>query len=221
MSVPQLRVYRGEDSDSAGWSNRAVVLSDYGSGATEGSRRLGTAGYSYDFVARLFAPLLERLGKLVAVQNPQAELSQAIAGLRQDNLEPVHVTFRPFQDAHLAPGVRNVVVPAWEFPDIPNEAFDGNPQNNWVETANRCSLVLVGGPFTANALAAAGVTTPIRMVPVPTPEAYFALPRWQADRTDTRLLAIRPGPRTPKPRRTPRWAFARPGRAKRCAKAFA
>ena len=67
------------------------------------------------------------------------------------------------------------MVPAWEFPDIPNEAFDGNPQNNWVETANRCSLVLVGGPFTANAMEAAGVTTPIRIVPVPTGEAYFQL----------------------------------------------
>ena len=42
------------------------------SGATEG-KRLGTAGYSYDFVARLFAPLLERLGKLAEVKRPDAE----------------------------------------------------------------------------------------------------------------------------------------------------
>ena len=74
-----------------------------------------------------------------------------------------------------------MVVPAWEFPDIPNFQFDGNPQNNWVETANRCSLVLVGGPFTADALQAAGVITPIRIVPVPTPERYFRLHGWQSD----------------------------------------
>ena len=40
------------------------------SGATEG-KRLGTAGYSYDFVARLFAPMLERLGKVAQVKGPE------------------------------------------------------------------------------------------------------------------------------------------------------
>jgi glycosyltransferase involved in cell wall biosynthesis len=150
------------------------------SGATEGNR-LGTAGYSYDFVARLFAPLLERLGKLVEVKRPNAELPGLIQAAREEHRDPILVSFRPFQDAFVSPLARNVVVPAWEFPDIPDIQFDGNPQNNWVETANRCALVLVGGPFTADALKAAGVKTPIRIVPVPTPEKYFRLPRWQSD----------------------------------------
>jgi glycosyltransferase involved in cell wall biosynthesis len=150
------------------------------SGATEGNR-LGTAGYSYDFVARLFAPLLERLGKLVEVKRPKTEIAGLVQAAREEHRDPVLVSFRPFQDAFVTPLAQNVVVPAWEFPDIPNIPFDGNPQNNWVETANRCELVLVGGPFTANALEAAGVKTPIRIVPVPTPEKYFSLPRWQSD----------------------------------------
>jgi glycosyltransferase involved in cell wall biosynthesis len=150
------------------------------SGATEGNR-LGTAGYSYDFVARLFAPMLGRLGKLVEVKRPKTELPHLVQAAREEHRDPILVSFRPFQDAFVTPLAQNVVVPAWEFPDIPNIQFDGNPQNNWVETANRCSLVLVGGPFTANALEAAGVKAPIRIVPVPTPEEYFRLPRWQSD----------------------------------------
>ncbi|MEN6556634.1 MAG: glycosyltransferase, partial [Thermoguttaceae bacterium] len=116
------------------------------------------------------------------IQNPCQDLAQAVNAARQEGLDPVHVIFRPFQEAHLSPTVRNVVVPAWEFPDIPNEAFDGNPQNDWVATANRCAMVLVGGPFTARALESAGVRTPIRIVAVPTPEAYFDMPRWRSDR---------------------------------------
>jgi glycosyltransferase involved in cell wall biosynthesis len=150
------------------------------SGATEG-KRLGTAGYSYDFVARLFAPMLEQLGKVVEVKRPHTELPGLIQAARQRHQDPILVSFRPFQDAFMTPLARNVVVPAWEFPDIPDIQFDGNPQNDWVETANQCALVLVGGPFTANALEAAGVKTPIRIVPVPTPEKYFRLPRWQSD----------------------------------------
>ncbi len=179
MSVPHLRVFPGED-ESASPPAWAILLSSYSSGATEGSR-LGTAGYSYDFVARLFAPLLRRLGKVVEVRNPRSELSAAIQDAHRQDLEPIHVSFRPFQDAYLSSAARNVVVPAWEFPDIPDDAFDGNPQNNWIETANRCSLVLVGGPFTAKVLDAAGVKTPIGIVPVPTPDTYFNIPRWQSD----------------------------------------
>jgi hypothetical protein len=40
-------------------------------------------------------------------------------------------------------------------------------------------LVLVSGPFTADALARAGTTTPIRIAPVPTPAGYFEAPLWQ------------------------------------------
>ena len=178
MSVRHLRVFREENAsvDAASW---AVLLSSYNSGATEGSR-LGTAGYSYDFVARLFSPLLQRLGTVVNIRDPKRQLTSAVEDARRQGLEPVHVSFHPFQDAHLSADVHNVVVPAWEFPDVPNVSFDGNSQNNWVETANRCSLLLVGGPFTARALDEAGVKTPIRIVPVPTPDSFFQLPGWQA-----------------------------------------
>jgi len=159
---------------------RAILLSSYMSGATEGNR-LGTAGYSYDFVARLFAPLLERLGKVIEIKKPSVEVPKVIQDARRENRDPILVSFRPFQDAYVTPSAANVVGPAWEFPGIPDDPFGGNPQDHWVETANRCALVLVGGPFTANAFRAAGVTTPIRIVPVPTPETYFHLPQWQGD----------------------------------------
>ena len=67
MNVSHLRVFQ-EDATPAASAARAILLSSYSSGATEGSR-LGTAGYSYDFVARLFTPLLQRLGKLVEVKS--------------------------------------------------------------------------------------------------------------------------------------------------------
>ena len=183
MGISHLRVFHGDSAPDESPA-RAIILSSYSSGAT-GGRRLGTAGYSYDFVAKLFAPLLERLGKLVEIRNTKTQLSAAADRACAEGLEPIHVTFRPFQDADLTPAAHNVVVPAWEFPDIPNGAFDGNPQNDWVATANRCSLVLVGGPFTAKALDDAGVKTPVRIVPVPTPEPYFAMPEWQAGQRDS------------------------------------
>ena len=160
-------------------SKRAILLTCYMTGAPAG-KNLGRAGYSYDFVARLYMPLLERCGEVIPVPQPHRNLESAIAAARKRGLEPLHFSILPFQDVCLAQTAPNVVVPAWEFPDIPNEAFDNNPQNDWPATANRCAMTLVGGPFTEDALRRAGTTTPIRVVQVPTPDAYFHIEPWQA-----------------------------------------
>ncbi len=69
-------------------------------------------------------------------------------------------------------------MPAWEFPDVPDHEFDCHPQNNWVAMANRSAMVIVGGQFTVDAMHRAGVTAPVRIVPVPTDAGYFDTPDW-------------------------------------------
>jgi glycosyltransferase involved in cell wall biosynthesis len=150
-------------------------------GAARGNN-LGVPGYSYDLVARLFLPLLSRWGEVIQVARDPARIEATIREARQRGLQPILFSFLPFQDVYLTPSASNVVVPFWEYPDVPGEAFDGNPQNNWTTTANRCDLILVVGDFTAEALRRAGVRTPIRIVPTPTPDDYFAVPPWRVDR---------------------------------------
>lgn len=146
----------------------------------ERGRNLGVSGYSHDIVTELFIPILEPWGEVTLVRNPGENLEKAAQEARRRGLEPIHLSIMPLQDVCLAESIPNVVMPAWEFPDVPDHAFDGNPQNDWPATANRCCLVLVGNPFTANSLLKAGVETPVRIVQVPTPEGYFGLPEWQA-----------------------------------------
>lgn len=165
----------GEHAANHESRRRAILLTCYMTGANKG-QNLGVAGYSYDIVAELFLPLLARLGEVIPVAEPQRNLERAVAGARSQGLDPIHVSFLPFQDTHLTPSAPNVVVPAWEYPDVPNEGFGKNPQNDWPTMANQCALVIVGGPFTANALQRAGTTTPVHVVPVPTPADYFNLP---------------------------------------------
>jgi glycosyltransferase involved in cell wall biosynthesis len=167
-------------SGSGGGKKRAVILTSYRTGATRG-KNLGVPGYSYDIVAQLFVPLLARWGEVIQVA-PEAEvLEAAVQDARRRGLDPVHVSFLPFQDFCPARSAPNVIVPAWEFPDVPDHVFDGNPRNNWVATARSCDLVIVGGPFTVDTFRRAGITTPIRVVPVPTPDEYFRIPAWRPD----------------------------------------
>jgi hypothetical protein len=163
-----------------GDNRRAIILTSYRTGATRG-QNLGVPGYSYDLVARLFTPLLTRWGEVIPVARDGEAVEKAVQAARQRGLDPIHVGVLPCQDMVFAVSAPNVIVPAWEFPDVPDEAFEGNPQNNWVATANRCDLVIVGGQFTVDSFRRAGIHTPIRVVAVPTSPEYFNLPRWTAE----------------------------------------
>jgi hypothetical protein len=163
-------------------SRRAILLTSYETGATRG-KNLGVPGYSYDLVAQLFVPHLARWGEVIPVPRETGPLEAAARDARRRGLDPVHVSFLPFQDFCPAPSVPNVIVPAWEFPDAPDHVFDGNPRNNWIAASRLCDLIIVGGQFTVETLQRAGIRTPIRVVPVPTPGEYFRIPAWQADST--------------------------------------
>ncbi len=161
-----------------------TLLSCYMTGSTEG-RNLGVPGYSHDFVARAYAPLLEQYGEVRVVPDAQADLEQMVDAVLAEGKLPLHFSILPLQDVVLSTRAVNLAVPAWEYPDVPNHAFDGNPQNNWPETADRCDMVLVSGPFTHEALQRGGATGAIRMVQVPVDDAYFNLPQWEPDQRIT------------------------------------
>jgi glycosyltransferase involved in cell wall biosynthesis len=158
-------------------SKLAILATGYGSGATRG-QNLGTAGYSYDFVVQLFEPLLRECGDFQLIETAETGLSRKMAGIRERGQDPVFLCFRGLHDAVFADDAPTVLVPAWEFPDVPNQAFDGNWKHNWVHVANESARIIVHGEFTRRAFTRAGVRAPLSIVPVPTPAAYFELDDW-------------------------------------------
>lgn len=158
-------------------SPRTVLACGYGSGATRG-RNLGSPGYSYDFVVQLFEPLFQRCGEFELIDDPETELAERVAAARGRGKAPVFLCFRGLHDSLRADDAPSVVVPAWEFPDVPDHAFSGNAKNDWVRVANECSRVIVHGEFTRDAFVRCGVRAPISLVPVPTPASYFDVVDW-------------------------------------------
>ena len=108
---------------------------------------------------------------------PREEVDQAVDEARR-GFEPIHLEFSSLQDIRLAKNAPNIAVPAWEYPDVPDHEFDNKRENNWVEMAARCDLLIVGGQFTVEAFRRSAVRTPIQIVPVPTPDDYFHVPSW-------------------------------------------
>jgi glycosyltransferase involved in cell wall biosynthesis len=159
-------------------SGRALIVSSVFPEA-EALQRIGREAYSYHFVQRAFAPLLARWGRTQEVTRPESRLDYALWRARQQNLEPVHLSFTPLHLMYLTARAPNVSFPFWEFPDIPNTNLGNNPRNNWVRIAGRLDLILTASTSTREAFVRAGVATPIHVVPVPIAADYFAVPDWE------------------------------------------
>jgi len=167
-----------------GQPRRAVLLSSYGTGADKG-KNLGMPGYSHDIVMQLYAPILEKWGEVISVTEPSENLEAVISEVRAEGVEPIHLSVIPCQDAYVSPNCANLLMPAWEFPDVPNEAFADKPSNDWTIVAKKCDALIVSGPFTSNAFRKVGVEVPIHHVQVPTPQSWFDVKPWSADQAET------------------------------------
>src|SRR5437588_2286254 len=104
--------------------------------------KLGREAYSYRFVFRIFEPLLQRWAPTVEVTQPESRLDYAVWRARQQNREPIHLSFLPLHMTYLTQAAPNIGVPAWEFPNIPDEDFQNNPRNNWLRIANQLSVII-------------------------------------------------------------------------------
>jgi glycosyltransferase involved in cell wall biosynthesis len=140
-------------------------------------QRMGLEAYSYHYVYRAFAPLLERWGRTHVLARGGRGLAGALR--RAPEQGSLHLSFLPLHRMPLASAAPNVAFPFWEFPDIPDQDIEGDPRNNWVRTAGRLDLILTASTFTRDAFVRAGVRTPVRVVPVPVRPEYFAVPPWE------------------------------------------
>ena len=153
-------------------------------GEHETAVRMGSASYSYYYVARAFAPLLQRWGKVVETVRPGKRLDRLVGDIQQRGSTVVHLGFLPLDAFHGTSHAPNVAYPFWDFPDLPASPLGGDPRNNWTAIANTLDRIVTCSEFTRDAFVRSGVRTPISVVPVPVRPVYFDVPLW----TDRRVV---------------------------------
>jgi hypothetical protein len=178
------------------------------------AERIGREAYSYRFVYRAFAPMLQRWGRTIEVTQAESRLDFALQQAREQGLQPIHLSFLPLHLTYLTQHAANVVFPFWEFPDLPNRPLGNNPRNNWVNLARHFALILTASTFTRDAFRRAGIHTPIEVIPVPVSAPYFATPTWTPGKrvvldTPCYVFPQPPGPQAPAPNP---WLPAQPSR---------
>ncbi len=138
----------------------------------------GTYGYSYHVAARRFEPILAKLGEVVWLDRPESRLEFAIHKVQSEGKEPIALAFQAFQDHFPCRSAPDVIYLFWEFPDVTDEPLLENPRYVWPQMARSVDLILTASTSAAETLGRAGVRTPVRVVPVPVPEEWFAVPPW-------------------------------------------
>ena len=130
-------------------------------------RRLGQPEYSYYFVLEEFLPVLEGLGTVVRVRDPETEVDR-IHRRAGDRETCVFLSFSPPHRTPVDLECPTLPVFAWEFDDLPDETWDGEPRNDWRYTLERTGGAIVHSTHAARVVAEAmGSDWPVLPIPAP------------------------------------------------------
>lgn len=113
---------------------------------------LGKPEYSYYFVLREYRPMLEQLGIVVEVSDPEREVDQIYRNCRRHGMACVFLSFSPPNRTPIGLECPTIPVFAWEFDTLPSEAFNGKPRNDWGRVLKHLGAAITHSRFAVGAV---------------------------------------------------------------------
>nr|WP_276584061.1 glycosyltransferase [Pseudomonas sp. RIT-PI-AD] len=137
---------------------------------------MGLPEYSYYFVLREFRPVLERLGEVILVEDPQREVDAHYASARATGEPCVFLSFSPPHRTCLELACPTVPVFAWEFDSIPSESWLDEPQQDWRHGLRHCGRAIVHSWLTRDTVCEAmDDRFPVIAIPAPVWDKFAPL----------------------------------------------
>lgn len=146
-----------------------MILITYTSTSTrELAQRVGQPEYSYRFVLNEFRPLLEQLGTVIEVTDPELQVDAIYADAVASGEPCVFLCFLPPGKTPINLACPTIPVFAWEFETLPNEVFSGKPRNDWRRVLALLGAALTHSSYTVTRTRASmGADFHIESVPAP------------------------------------------------------
>lgn len=160
---------------------KAFLIMSRSSTVTPGKKNLESLEYADEIHAQMYLSALKEFGEVITLKDPKMELDEAAAQARRRGLDPIHLSFVPLQHTLTCRTAPNVVMAAWEYPDIPQQDFENTAQKSWRSSAESCDMIFVNGDFTATTLRQGDIANNIQTIPTPVPQEYFQLNQWIPD----------------------------------------
>lgn len=137
---------------------------------------LGLPEYSYWFVRKAFAPILERLGILVPVVSPEQDVDRIFHAADARGQPCIFLSFSPPHQTPTGLACPTVPVFAWEYDTIPDEAWSGEEKNDWRESLKLAPAAITHSKFSVHAVRKAlGPAYPVWNIPAPVADRQLGL----------------------------------------------
>jgi len=151
-----------------------VILLDYANyDAARIQAHFGAPEYSYYFVKRAFRPVLERIGRRIEVTDPWREVDALYEQARGRGEPCIFLPFCPPNTMPLGLACPTVPVFAWEYDRIPDEAWHGDPREDWTWVLGQTAGAVTHCRSAAAAIGRSmGADFPVAVAPAPLFETY-------------------------------------------------
>ncbi|MGV8865197.1 MAG: glycosyltransferase [Pseudomonas sp.] len=145
------------------------------------SLNLGRSEYSYYFVLKEFRPVLEQLGTVVEITDPDEQVDRLYRESIGRGEECVFLSFSPPHRTPIHYACPTIPVLAWEFSTIPNEVWCGEPRHDWRVVLGAAGAAITHSSYTVKAVRdAMGADYPISAIAAPVWDRFSGL-RQQLD----------------------------------------
>lgn len=141
---------------------------------------LGMAEYSYFFILDKYQSVLEQLGRVQRIEDPEVEVDALYDEARREGERCVFLSFTPPHRTARKLRCPTVAVLAWEFDRIPDESWDDNPWNNWVQAIREIGAVVTISDYATRVIRRqVGPGVLVETVPAPIASAGDEVGKWQ------------------------------------------
>jgi glycosyltransferase involved in cell wall biosynthesis len=139
-------------------------------------KRLGESEYSYYFVWKEYRPILDRLGIVVTIGDPQNEVDAIYRSAAEHGESCIFLSFTPPHQTLTNLKCPTVPVFAWEFDTIPIEIWGNDTRNDWRTVFSALGRAITHSTFAARTVkATVGENYPIVSIPAPVWDRFDAL----------------------------------------------
>ena len=132
-------------------------------------------------VLEAVAPVLDRIGSWRTVAHPESSLAHHAARAVERGDRPIHLAIGAAHECYLTPAVPNLLLPLWDYPEVPAIDLNRNSRMNWARVAERVDLIVAPSEFTIGAFRRSGVTSPAVVAPIPPHAGWSDLATWGPD----------------------------------------
>jgi len=131
-------------------------------------RNLGKPEYSYYFVLKQFLPVLEELGKVISVRDPETEVDPIYSEARRTSEDCVFLSFAPPHKTSTNLECPTIPVFAWEFDTIPTETWERDPRHDWCHVLRKAGAAITHSHYSMEAIQRSlGPNFPAVAIPAP------------------------------------------------------